>query len=182
MEFSRTKINDVIIIIPKVFGDERGYFLETFREDEFIQQGIGLKFVQDNQSGSQQSVLRGLHYQIKQAQGKLIRVLAGEIYDAVVDIRNNSGTFGQWVGVVLSSELKQQLWVPPGFAHGFFVMSEWAEIAYKATDYYAPQHERTILWNDPDLNISWPLIPGQNPIISAKDEKGITFRNAEYYL
>jgi len=182
MEFSRTKINDVIIIIPKVFGDNRGYFLETFREDDFIQQGIGPKFVQDNHSGSQQSVLRGLHYQIKQAQGKLIRVLAGEIYDVVVDIRKSSRTFGQWIGVSLTSESKQQLWVPPGFAHGFFVMSEWAEIAYKATDYYAPQYERTILWNDLDLNISWPLIPGQDPIISAKDEKGITFRNAEYYL
>ena len=182
MDFFKTNTDDVIIIFPKIFGDKRGYFLETFREEEFISHDIGPKFVQDNHSGSQKGVLRGLHYQIRQAQGKLIRVVAGEIYDVVLDIRKNSNTFGQWTGVFLSSEYKQQLWVPPGFAHGFLVVSEWAEVTYKATDYYAPQFERTIFWNDPDLQIRWPLIPGVDPIISAKDEKGTAFKDAEYFL
>jgi len=181
MDFLKTKIKDVIIIFPNIFSDERGFFLETYREDIFFRQGIGPKFVQDNHSASQKGVLRGLHYQIKQAQGKLVRVISGEIYDVVLDLRKSSKSFGQWVGFFLSSELKQQLWVPPGFAHGFFVVSDLAEVSYKTTDYYAPNFERTILWNDPELKISWPLTIGQKPMVSLKDEKGIYFSNADYY-
>lgn len=155
--------------------------METYRADQFVAAGIRARFVQDNHSGSQQGVLRGLHYQIKQPQGKLIRALAGEIFDVAVDIRVSSPTFGKWVGYVLSAKNKQQLWVPEGFAHGFYVMSEWAEVAYKATNYYAPQYERSILWDDPQLGIEWPIIPGTKPVLSSKDLAGKSFAEAEYF-
>ncbi len=181
MAFSPTTIPEVIIITPKVFGDHRGFFMETYQTIKFAAGGITASFVQDNQSGSQQGTLRGLHYQIRQAQGKLVRVTSGEIFDVAVDIRRSSPTFGQWVGVALSAENKRQLWVPPGFAHGFYVLSERAEVFYKATDYYAPQWERTIMWDDPDLGIEWPLLPGTEPLLSGKDRLGKHLRKAELF-
>lgn len=181
LNFFRTPIPDVVLVTPDVFGDDRGFFMETYRADQFVAAGIQARFVQDNHSGSQQGVLRGLHYQIKQPQGKLIRALAGEIFDVAVDIRVSSPTFGQWVGYVLSAINKQQLWVPEGFAHGFYVMSEWAEVAYKATNYYAPLYERSILWDDPQLGIEWPIIPGTKPVLSSKDLAGKSFAEAEYF-
>jgi dTDP-4-dehydrorhamnose 3,5-epimerase len=181
MEFTPTNIPDVLLIHPKIFGDERGFFIETFRADLFAEAGIRAAFVQDNHSGSRQGVLRGLHYQIRQTQGKLVRVISGEVYDVAVDIRRESRTFGEWVGVSLSSQDKQMLWVPPGFAHGFYVQSEWAEIVYKATNYYAPQWERSLLWNDPALGITWPLVNGQLPTISAKDAAGNLLAEAEIF-
>jgi dTDP-4-dehydrorhamnose 3,5-epimerase len=181
MDFVKTKIPDVILISPEVFGDDRGFFLETFREDNFLKFGIGPKFVQDNHSGSQKGVLRGLHYQIQQPQGKLIRAIAGEIFDVAVDLRKSSQTFGQWVGVILSANNKHQLWLPPGFAHGFLVLSDWAEVVYKATDYYAPVHERSVIWNDSYLNIDWPIEPGQIPNVSKKDSMAIKFEKADYF-
>jgi len=181
MNFTPLSIPDVVLVTPDVFGDDRGFFMETYRADQFVAAGIQARFVQDNHSGSQQGVLRGLHYQIKQPQGKLIRALAGEIFDVAVDIRVSSPTFGQWVGYVLSAINKQQLWVPEGFAHGFYVMSEWAEVAYKATNYYAPLYERSILWDDPQLGIDWPIIPGTKPVLSSKDLAGESFTEAEYF-
>lgn len=180
MEFVPTKIPDVLVIKTKVFEDPRGFFLETYRENEFVSAGIGQRFVQENHSASQRGVLRGLHYQIKQTQGKLVRAIAGEIFDAVVDIRRSSPTFGRWVGVTLSAENKQQLWVPPGFAHGFYVLSERAEITYKVTDYYAPEWDRSLLWNDPQIGIDWPLMDGM-PSLSDKDINGKTFAEAEMF-
>jgi dTDP-4-dehydrorhamnose 3,5-epimerase len=181
MQFTPTSIPDVILIEPKVFGDERGFFMETYQEKVFAAQGIPTDFKQDNHSGSRQGTLRGLHYQIRQAQGKLLRVVVGEIFDVAVDIRRSSPTFGQWVGVCLSAENKRQLWVPPGFAHGFYVLSEWAELLYKASDLYAPQWERTLLWNDPALGIEWPLVNGQPPILSPKDAQGLPLSQAELF-
>jgi len=181
MEFERTTIPDVIVLQPKVFGDERGFFMETFRADDFAASGITESFVQDNHSGSQQGILRGLHYQIRQAQGKLVRAVAGEIFDAVVDLRRSSPTFGRWVGVLLSAKNKKQLWIPPGFAHGFYVLSEWAEVVYKATDYYAPEWERSLLWNDPALGIEWPLLDGRPPVLSEKDSHGKLLSEAELF-
>ncbi len=181
MEFIHTEIPDIIQVIPQQFGDSRGFFLETYRTDLFSGAGIPVSFVQDNHSGSQQGVLRGLHYQIQHPQGKVVRVIVGEIYDIAVDIRRSSPTFGKWVGVVLSSENKHQLWVPPGFAHGFYVLSAWAEIVYKATDYYAPEFERSLLWNDPALNIDWPLVNSQPPALSAKDANGKPLAEADLF-
>ncbi len=181
IRFLRTEIPDVVQIRPDVFEDERGYFLETYREQAFAQAGIIARFVQDNQSGSTQEVLRGLHYQIEHAQGKLVRVVAGEIYDVAVDIRRSSQTFGRWLGLNLSARDRNELWIPPGFAHGFYVLSEEAEIHYKATDYYAPECERTILWKDPGLGIRWPLLDGRSPIVSAKDAAGKRLDEAETY-
>jgi dTDP-4-dehydrorhamnose 3,5-epimerase len=181
MQFTPLEIQDVVLITPRVFEDERGFFLETFREDRFVAAGITAKFVQDNHSASSRGVLRGLHYQIQQAQGKLLRCVAGEIFDVAVDLRRSSPTFGRWVAVTLSAENKQMLWVPPGFAHGFYVMSERAELLYKASDYYAPQHERSLLWNDPALGIPWPLVNGQPPILSKKDAEGTPLSQAETY-
>ena len=181
MEFIRTQLPDVLLIQPKVYSDERGFFLETFRAQCFIEAGIPAVFVQDNHSGSRQSILRGLHYQIRQPQGKLVRVIAGEVYDVVVDLRRSSPTFGRWEGTVLSAENKRLLWVPAGLAHGFYVLSPWAEVVYKTTDYYAPQWERTLLWNDPDLGIEWPLIDGKPPILSDKDKQGKPLKEAEVY-
>lgn len=181
IDFNPTKIPDIIVIEPTVYSDERGFFLETYREAEFKAAGIQGKFVQDNHSGSVRGTLRGLHYQLKQPQAKLVQVVSGEIFDVAVDLRQSSPTFGDWVGEVLSSENKLQLWIPPGFAHGFYVLSEWANVIYKVTDYYAPQWDRTLLWNDPEVGIDWPLIEGADLNISTKDAKGHRFRDAEIF-
>jgi dTDP-4-dehydrorhamnose 3,5-epimerase len=174
-----TAVPEVLALDPKVFGDQRGFFLESWNKRAFAAAGIGAHFVQDNHSRSGRHVLRGLHYQLRQAQGKLVRVIAGEIYDVAVDIRRASATFGRWVGERLSADNRRMLWIPPGFAHGFLVVSEAAEVLYKATDYYAPEHERTIAWNDPELAIAWPLTG--TPILSAKDASGTRLRYAEVY-
>ncbi|CAD5954347.1 dTDP-4-dehydrorhamnose 3,5-epimerase [Planktothrix agardhii] len=181
MTITPTKIPDVFIIEPKVFGDERGFFFESFNQKNFTEKtGITSEFVQDNHSRSVQGVLRGLHYQIQHTQGKLLRVIAGEIFDVAVDMRKSSPNFGEWVGCILSAENKRQFWVPPGFAHGFLVTSEIAEVLYKTTDYYAPTYERSLLWNDPDLGIDWPL-EGITPILSAKDQAGQPLKTAEFF-
>lgn len=180
MEFETTALPDVILFKPKVFEDPRGFFMETYREDRFIVGGISQRFVQENHSASSRGVLRGLHYQLRQTQGKLVRAIAGEIYDVAVDIRRSSPTFGQWVGIILSAENKYQLWVPAGFAHGFYVMSERAEVVYKVTDYYAPEWERSILWNDPKIGVEWPL-NGLDPILSQKDAAGKPLADAEFF-
>ena len=174
-----TSMSGVFILEPRVFGDERGFFLESYNERVFAEIGIGDRFVQDNHSRSAQNVLRGLHYQIKQAQGKLVRVVEGEILDVAVDLRRNSATFGGWEAVPLSGENKRMLWIPHGFAHGFRVISSYAHVMYKATDYYAPEHERTLAWNDPDLKIDWEL-DGQ-PIVSAKDQRGVALCDADLF-
>ncbi|MBI5825763.1 MAG: dTDP-4-dehydrorhamnose 3,5-epimerase [Chloroflexi bacterium] len=181
MEFHPTKIPDVLLLKPKVLGDPRGFFMETYRDSEFTEAGIGQKFVQENHSASQKGVLRGLHYQIRQAQGKLIRAIAGEIFDVAVDIRRSSPTFGQWVGIILSAENKHQLWIPPGFAHGFYVLSENAEVTYKVTDYYAPEWDRSILWSDSQIGVDWPLLGGLPPSLSAKDIHGKPLAEAELF-
>jgi dTDP-4-dehydrorhamnose 3,5-epimerase len=181
MEFVPTSLHDVILIKPLVYQDERGLFFETYQTEQFREAGISLPFVQDNHSSSRLAVLRGLHYQLKQAQGKLVRVIAGEVFDVTVDIRRSSSQFGKWVGVNLSSNNRLQLWVPPGFAHGFYVLSKWAEVMYKATDYYAPEWERSLLWNDPEIGIRWPLINGQPPILSKKDANGSPLLEAELF-
>ena len=180
-QFLSLRIPDVILIEPEVFDDERGFFIESYQKERFATAGISYEFVQDNHSRSKQGVLRGLHYQIKKPQGKLIRVVAGEIFDVAVDLRKASATFGQWVEAYLSAENKKQIWVPPGFAHGFYVISEYAEVLYKATDYYAPQWERSILWNDPRIGIQWPLINGEQPNLSMKDANAIYLDKAEVY-
>lgn len=173
-------IPDVIVIEPKVFGDDRGFFFESFNHAKF-EAAIGrqVSFVQDNHSRSMQGVLRGLHYQIRQPQGKLVRVVSGSVFDVAVDLRRSSSTFGKWVGVVLSADNKKQLWIPEGFAHGFVVLSESAEFLYKTTDYWSPEFERSVLWNDTDLNISWPIATA--PLLSAKDAKAAILRNAEVF-
>ncbi|MFN6182112.1 MAG: dTDP-4-dehydrorhamnose 3,5-epimerase [Dolichospermum sp.] len=175
-----TEIPEIILIETPIFQDSRGFFLESYNEKIFTEKlGITAKFVQDNHSKSENNVLRGLHYQIIQPQGKLVRVIAGKIFDVAVDIRKKSPTFGQWVGYELSAEDKRQMWIPPGFAHGFLVLSEMAEVIYKTTDYYAPGSDRAIIWNDPDLAINWPLTTP--PILSAKDSNAPTFKKAEVY-
>ncbi len=181
MQVIQTAIADLLIIEPKVFGDARGFFFESFNQKAFESiTGRSVNFVQDNHSRSAQHVLRGLHYQIKQPQGKLVRVVAGEVFDVAVDIRKSSPTFGLWAGVVLSAENKRMLWVPEGFAHGFVVLSAYAEFLYKTTNYWAPEYERSILWNDPDLAIDWHL--DQNaPILSKKDQEGLFFAKAELF-
>ena len=181
MEFIQTDIPDVVLLEPKVFGDERGFFMETFRHNEFIEHCADRQFVQENHSRSKQGILRGLHYQLQQPQGKLVRVVSGCVYDVAVDVRRSSPTFGQWVGVELSAENKRQLWVPEGFAHGFYVMSESAEFVYRCTDYSAPEHERSLLWNDVTLNIDWPLVDGAAPALSAKDEAAASWETAECF-
>ena len=176
-----TNIPDVIVFEPKIFGDERGFFFESFNQNVFEQAtGKHYDFVQDNHSKSSKGVLRGLHYQVQQAQGKLVRVVSGEVFDVAVDIRRSSPTFGQWVGQHLSAENNKQMWVPPGFAHGFLVMSETAEFVYKTTDFYAPAHERCIIWNDPEINIEWPDI-GAPPQLSAKDQQGLGINQADLF-
>lgn len=181
MRFIPQIVPDVILIEPQVFKDERGFFLESYHKERYLSAGIQADFVQDNHSASSRGVLRGLHYQIRQPQGKLVRVIAGELYDVAVDLRRHSSTFGRWVGLNLSSGKSNQVWMPPGFAHGFYVLSEHAEVIYKATDYYAPQWERTLSWNDPALGISWPILMGQTPILSAKDAQGLLLSEAETY-
>lgn len=176
----RTDIPDVVIIEPKVFGDERGFFLESFNALRFAEAtGVTRPFVQDNHSRSARGVLRGLHYQIQHPQGKLVRVVAGEVFDVAVDIRKGSPTFGKWVGVTLSADNKRQLWVPEGFAHGFVVTSDYAEFLYKTTDYWYAEHERSIAWDDPTLAITWPA--GMTPILSAKDREGASLEQAELF-
>jgi dTDP-4-dehydrorhamnose 3,5-epimerase len=174
-----TRLPEVLRLEPRVFGDSRGFFFESWNEREFERIGIPDRFVQDNHSRSAKGVLRGLHYQIRQPQGRLIRVLAGEIFDVSVDIRRKSRTFGRWEGVRLSAESHNMLWVPVGFAHGFCILSEFAEVLYKATDFYAPEHERCIIWNDPELRIDWPLQGA--PALSAKDAAGARLREAEAF-
>ena len=175
MKLIQTEIPDVVIIEPTVFGDERGFFMETWRESVLEEAGIDVKFVQENHSRSGRGTLRGLHYQIEKPQGKLVRVVRGEVFDVVVDIRKESETFGKWVGAVLSEENNRSLWVPPGFAHGFYVTSDSADFVYKCTDYYAPEFERSLCWDDPALDIKWPVSVGENPIVSEKDSKALPF-------
>ena len=180
MKVVATAIPDVLILEPRVFGDERGFFMESYNQRALKQAaGIAGEFVQDNHSRSARNVLRGLHYQIKQPQGKLVRVIQGAVFDVAVDIRRSSPTFGKWVGVELSAENKRIVWVPPGFAHGFLVLTDSADFIYKTTDYWAPEHERTILWNDVDIGIKWPL-KGE-PAVSPKDGNGVPLRQAETY-
>lgn len=181
MKYTRLAIPDIILMEPSVFGDHRGFFMETFRQDEFQTNAAQADFVQENHSKSSQGILRGLHYQIKQPQGKLVRVIQGEVFDVAVDIRKSSPFFGKWIGMTLSAENKKILWVPPGFAHGFYVLSPQAEFTYRCTDYYAPEHERCIRWNDPSLNIDWPVIQELSPILSQKDENGLLFKDAEVF-
>ena len=180
MKITPTTISDVLIIEPKVFGDDRGFFFESFNKKTFEEStGIKSDFVQDNHSRSTKGVLRGLHYQVKQPQGKLVRVTSGEVCDISVDIRKSSSTFGQWVGVLLSADNKRQLWIPEGFAHGFIVLSDKAEFLYKTTDYYAPEHERCIHWDDADLAIDWQY--DEQPLVSEKDAKGRAFKDADTF-
>ena len=180
MNVTRTAIPDVLVMEPKVFGDARGFFFESFNERAFRDAtGLDAHFVQDNHSRSAKGVLRGLHYQLQQPQGKLVRVARGAVFDVAVDIRRSSPTFGKWVGTELSEENHRQLWVPPGFAHGFLVLSEFADFLYKTTDYYAPQHERCIAWNDLDLAIAWP--PAGAPVLSSKDTRGALLKDAETF-
>jgi dTDP-4-dehydrorhamnose 3,5-epimerase len=181
MKLTSTAIPDIMLVTPECHDDPRGYLLESYNRAELAGLGIDFEFVQDNHSGSKQGVLRGLHYQIQQAQGKLVRVVVGEIYDVAVDLRRASETFGQHVSVVLSADNRKMVWVPPGFAHGFYALSEWAEVLYKVTDYYAPGHERTLLWNDPALGIDWPLIDAQPPILSEKDALGKPLSEADTF-
>jgi dTDP-4-dehydrorhamnose 3,5-epimerase len=179
MRFQQTSLPDALVIDPVVHGDQRGFFLETWHRRHFAEAGVDCEFVQDNFSRSRRGTLRGLHYQIGQPQGKLVRVFAGEVFDVAVDLRRSSGTFGRWVGVTLTAENHRWTWIPPGFAHGFCVISETADFFYKCTDYYAPQEERTLLWNDPDVGIEWPL--QDDPILSEKDRAGLPLVRAECF-
>jgi dTDP-4-dehydrorhamnose 3,5-epimerase len=179
MRVVETSLPDVWILEPRVFGDDRGFFYECYNRRAMAALGLDVEFVQDNHSRSAKYVLRGLHYQIRQPQGKLVRVVAGSVYDVAVDLRRSSKTFGQWVGFELSAENKRMAWIPPGFAHGFLVLSEFAEFLYKTTDYYAPEHERTLMWNDATLDIDWPL--DGEPLLSGKDARGVALDQAEVY-
>jgi dTDP-4-dehydrorhamnose 3,5-epimerase len=179
MKFIPTDHPEVLRIQPRVFTDNRGFFLEAYQKEVFENAGIHFEFVQDNLSSSIKSTLRGLHYQVKHVQGKLIRVVRGEVFDVAVDLRRNSSHFGRWIGIVLSETNKESLWVPPGFAHGFYVLSDWADILYKATDFYDQEGERCLKWDDPDLGITWPIPPGETPILSIKDAEGASFAEAE---
>lgn len=174
-----TSLPDVFLLEPRVFSDARGFFLESYNRQTFAGLGIDAEFIQDNHSRSTKGALRGLHYQIQRPQGKLVRVIAGEVYDVAVDLRKHSPSFGKWTGIRLSAENKHLVWIPPGFAHGFYVLSEAAEFLYKTTEYYAPEHERSLLWNDPDLNIAWPLTG--EPLLSDKDRRGVPLGRAEVY-
>ncbi len=181
MKIIETVLADVKIIEPVIFSDDRGFFLETFRKSWFMSDVADVTFVQDNHSKSSNGILRGLHYQIQQPQGKLVRVVAGEIFDVVVDLRQSSPTFGKWEGIILSAENMLQLWAPAGFAHGFYVTSDSAEIVYKCTDYYAPDYEKSLAWDDPVLNISWPTTEGTLPLLSDKDKAALSFKESEYF-
>jgi dTDP-4-dehydrorhamnose 3,5-epimerase len=181
MKFEPSVIPEVVVIEPHVFGDDRGFFMETYEVRVFAAAGLEEVFVQDNHSGSRKGTLRGLHYQLQRPQGKLLRVVAGEIYDVAVDLRRNSPTFGKWMGLNLSAQNRLLLWIPKGFAHGFYVLSEWAEVTYKVTDFYAPQSERTLLWNDPEIGIRWPLEGSHALLLSGKDAEGLPLNQAETY-
>jgi dTDP-4-dehydrorhamnose 3,5-epimerase len=182
MKFLPTKIPEVIIIKPKVFEDDRGFFMETYQKLNFIKAGIPYEFVQDNHSSSQKFTLRGLHYQVTRTQGKLVRVVVGKIFDVAVDLRKNSPHFGTWVGAYLSGENKHQLWIPPGFAHGFLTLDARTDVVYKTTDYYDQEGERCIRWDDPDLAINWPIPEGEKPLVSEKDSKAPSFKEAEVII
>lgn len=181
MKFLPTKIPEVLIIKPRVFEDDRGFFMETYQKQNFIRRGIPFEFVQDNHSSSQKFTLRGLHYQVTHTQGKLVRVVFGEIYDVAVDLRKDSLYFGKWVGAYLSAENKHQLWIPPGFGHGFLTLASRSDVVYKATDYYDQQGERCIRWNDPDLAINWPISEKEKPLVSEKDSNAPFFKEAEVF-
>jgi dTDP-4-dehydrorhamnose 3,5-epimerase len=181
MIVERTPIAGILVITPDVFADDRGFFMESYQTKKFVEAGITENFVQDNHSGSKRGTLRGLHYQIQQAQTKLVRTVVGEIYDVAVDIRRGSPTFGKWIGMRLSAANKSQLLVPKGFAHGYYVLSDWAEVLYKTSDFYASHSERSIVWDDPILGIDWPLIDGQAPTLSEKDKAGKTLKEAEVF-
>ncbi|MEC4727751.1 dTDP-4-dehydrorhamnose 3,5-epimerase [Shewanella sp. D64] len=181
MNIISTPISDLKILKPQIFGDERGFFMETFRDAWFREHVADVSFVQENQSLSKYGTLRGMHYQTQQAQGKLIRVISGEVFDVVIDLRRSSSSFGQWFATQLSAENRLQLWVPPGFAHGFYVASSSAEVIYKCTDYYAPQFEQSILWHDTDLAIDWPISVEDTPQLSEKDRNGVKFKNALFF-
>ena len=181
MEFEPTAIAEVVLIRPKVFGDARGFFMESWERRKFAAAGLDLEFVQDNHSHSARHILRGLHYQIRQPQGKLVRVVSGAVFDVAVDIRRGSATFGRWVGVELSAENHHMLWVPPGFAHGYLVLSDAADFLYKVTDSWAPEHERAIRWDDPTIGVRWPLPPGVQPVLSGKDLAAPRLESAEVY-
>jgi dTDP-4-dehydrorhamnose 3,5-epimerase len=181
MKITPTEIPEVLLIEPQVYADERGFFMETFQVRNYAEAGLAASFVQDNLSGSRGGVLRGLHYQMRQPQGKLVSVLVGEVFDVAVDLRRSSPTFGRWVGAHLSAQDRRQIWVPPGFGHGFLVLSAWAELAYKASDFYSPGWERTIRWDDPTLAIRWPLAAGQQPLLSPKDAQGCLLADADLF-
>ncbi len=181
MKLIDTGLKDVLCFEPRVFGDARGFFMETWRQSWCEELGIDATFVQDNHSLSGKGILRGLHYQIKQPQGKLVRVVSGEVFDVAVDLRRSSPTFGKWAGMHLSADNKRIMWVPPGFAHGFLVLSDTAEFVYKCTTYYAPEHDRTLMWNDPDLAIAWPLAGLADVVLSDKDRKGASFKTADVF-
>ena len=180
MQITPTAIPDVLVIEPRVFRDERGFFLETFQARKYAAAGVHAPLVQDNHSGSRRGVLRGLHYQVRCPQGKLVSVIAGEVFDVAVDLRRSSPTFGKWVGMTLSAEARRQVWIPPGFAHGFYTVSEWAEVCYKVTDFYNPECERTLLWNDPAVGVRWPLERGE-PLLSPKDARGLPLAELEVF-
>jgi dTDP-4-dehydrorhamnose 3,5-epimerase len=178
MKFIETPLRDVYLVEPKVFGDQRGFFMETWNLDTFRAAGFDLNFVQDNHSRSARGILRGLHFQMEHTQGKLVRVTAGEVFDVVVDLRRSSATLGQWYGVSLSAENQRMLWVPPGFAHGFYVTSDYADFIYKCTDIYHPASEQTLAWDDPAVGIEWPVPAGETPQLSAKDAQGLSWENS----
>ncbi len=181
MHTTPTAIPEVVLIEPRVFEDSRGFFVETFQVQRYAAAGITAPMVQDNLSGSRRGVLRGLHYQLHHPQGKLVSVVSGEVFDVAVDLRRSSPTFGRWVGVALAARDRRQLWVPPGFAHGFYVLSEWAEVLYKVDQFYDPQGERTLLWNAPEVGVAWPLLDGRPPILSDKDLRGKCLSEADLF-
>ncbi|MBK6280434.1 MAG: dTDP-4-dehydrorhamnose 3,5-epimerase [Gammaproteobacteria bacterium] len=178
MQIITTPIPDVLVLEPRVFGDERGFFFESWNQREFARLGLPAHFVQDNHSKSARGILRGLHYQTQQVQGKLVRVVAGEVFDVAVDMRRGSPTLGRWAGALLSAANRRMMWIPPGFAHGFYVTADSAEFVYKCTDFYAPEHEVALRWDDPAIGIPWPLVDGQPPLLSAKDAAGLSFAEA----
>lgn len=181
MKYTDLKIPGIFLIEPEIFPDNRGFFMETWRENNFKEKVGDFSFVQENHSKSKRGILRGLHYQIQHAQGKLVRVTSGEVFDVAVDLRKSSKTFGKWLGINLSASNKKILWIPPGFAHGYLVLSDSAEFVYKCTNYYTPDHERCIKWDDPVIGIEWPQIPEKGPILSLKDKVGVLFEKAEVY-
>jgi dTDP-4-dehydrorhamnose 3,5-epimerase len=181
MNFTPLALDGVVLITPDVFEDQRGFFMESWNQRKFAAAGIDAPFVQDNHSRSVRGTLRGLHYQLRRPQGKLVRVTAGEVFDVVVDIRRSSPTFGRWLGTTLSAERRQMLWVPPGFAHGFYVLSDCADFLYKCTEFYAPEDERSIRWDDPDIGVEWPLVGGSTPFLSRRDASAGLLREAEVY-